>query len=351
MDYKAPLTRGSHVGSPPGSVMVVDEGMPCGTTIAIWAGLLLGALGTGFGAAGYAFSMENKDKIAEMHAPPPPAPASLNLGNLACAEQIFGGANTPKGTLYPDSPGADFTVYYAPASGTTTASQVPSTSSTLKVAAATPIIQMGASMNPLANQYSFNVPAQTFTAAASTDPFVYTICTTPPCTATNAIATSGSYSATGVQAGSGTGRLAWVVTNEATSTRRVISGFSSTSAQGTVTELATVLVAYSVSFTPADSLSNGHVGNFQTMKLVVEHKVYVTAKAIAGTMHVLVDYVPSNDISEITAYNGATLVTGVESDDEYGIGQTNMEALKLAFASQLQGFYYTHTVNAQCASV
>ena len=88
MDYKAPLTRGSHVGSPPGSVMVVDEGMPCGTTIAIWAGLLLGALGTGFGAAGYAFSMENKDKIAEMHAPPPPAPASLNLGELPCRRGV-----------------------------------------------------------------------------------------------------------------------------------------------------------------------------------------------------------------------------------------------------------------------
>lgn len=134
MDHKTSLTRGAPVGGA-ATAYIVDEGMPCGTTIAIWAGLLLGALGTGFGAAGYAFSMENKDRLAEMTASsPPPSPSALS--STACLEQLFGGANTATNTFFPEDTGdyAPF-LFSLPAGGTTNLAQPQSlvTTSTLSM--------------------------------------------------------------------------------------------------------------------------------------------------------------------------------------------------------------------------
>ena len=79
-------------GGPPGapvSAVVVEEGLPCLTQLAIWSALLLGVAGTALGAAGFAFSQQNKGLIEEYVYSPPAAPPSSLLGGDHCLESVF----------------------------------------------------------------------------------------------------------------------------------------------------------------------------------------------------------------------------------------------------------------------
>lgn len=355
MEYKASLTRGPPVGSPAGNeAYVFDEGMPCGTTIAIWAGLLLGALGTGFGAAGYAFSMENKDKIAEMHVSPPPAP-SLNLGNLACAEQIFGGVNTPKSTLYPAGAGDSAPLYYYPTTGSAAIS-VPDIG-LAQVVSNPPTISVASHVNTLTSIYTYVWSAQTFSPAPATQSMSsHTLCssvvdTGESCPDANIYGTVSSYALVGSASASGNGALLWDVTGQAPGTSKAISGFTARESFGYgTTSLATVKLLYTLTNVPGVLGTTGNPGSFTTLTLEVPHKMYVTAKSIGGTMHVFVEYVPTNDYAQVIAKNDATILDGTNGGS-YAIGETALYELQGAFLMKLKTFYYSHTVNAQCASV
>jgi len=86
------------------SAMVVEEGLPCLTQLAIWSALLLGVAGTVLGAAGLASSQQNKGILEEYVYSPPAAPPSSLLGADHCLDAVFGDLKAREVLLWPPAP-------------------------------------------------------------------------------------------------------------------------------------------------------------------------------------------------------------------------------------------------------
>lgn len=86
------------------SAMVVEEGLPCLTQLAIWSALLLGVAGTVLGAAGLVSSQQNKGILEEYVYSPPAAPPSIVLGGDHCLGSVFADLKTREVQLWPPAP-------------------------------------------------------------------------------------------------------------------------------------------------------------------------------------------------------------------------------------------------------
>lgn len=392
MDHKTSLTRGAPVGGA-ATAYIVDEGMPCGTTIAIWAGLLLGALGTGFGAAGYAFSMENKDRLAEMTASsPPPSPSAFS--NTACLEQLFGGANTATNTFFPEDTGdyapfsfslsADDTTYLAPPQPLVTTSTLSMFMQAIKpvfstvsfragitaykaTVSETSVLSSGASTEqitrdvPLCSSISNNAegvpiyPVSTCTSDYAWRPHTYQITGSKMATGTgllNAIGSSAHF-ASGYTPISGL----WVSDMKGIYKHMFklpvnikIEGAAdpAAAASGTLP---------SPSPPPSGTASTASTGipfSFSAIYVQVKYNVYYDTYVEGKDVYATIRYVPDSDDDVVTFndghFNSPVMLSnypGLDSDS----GLFSLNTFAQVFMDNLKPIYYTHKINAQCASV
>ena len=373
MDHKASLTRGAPVGGA-ATAYIVDEGMPCGTTIAIWAGLLLGALGTGFGAAGYAFSMENKDRLAEMTASsPPPSPSALS--NTACLEQLFGGANTATNTFFPEDTGdyAPF-LFSLPADGTTNLAQPQSlaTTSTLSM------FMQG--IKPVVSTVSLQAGTAAYKATVSKTSFLSSgarhettdllLCSSVLITSetiqkpTVDSCPSGSawraktYQITGSMMATGAGRL-----NAIGSPAHFASGYTHISGlwvsdiRGKPTYMfklpVNIIINGAVDLGADSSTPGAFPSSFSTLYVQVNYGVYYDTYVDGKDVYATIRYVPLKPEGLSTKFYASEGFDSPANVDEYSSSDdlAPLELFGSMFIDHLKPMHYTHKINAQCASV
>lgn len=89
---------------PPMTSVMVEEGLPCLTQLAIWSALLLGIAGTALGAASFASSQQNNGLIKDYIYSPPSAPPAAVVGDQYCLEAVFANLRSREVPLWTDRP-------------------------------------------------------------------------------------------------------------------------------------------------------------------------------------------------------------------------------------------------------